>query len=282
MFSYIKKRKIKIFFIVTILFSIFFINYNKEKKGTDSVFGNMIFSISLPSRKISTLFRNSFISSIQRYLLSEELEEENIKLKKQLEKYKLDAIEHEKLKLTSKNLFSHFEFEQNTNDDIILVEIIGELTNNYSKILVVNKGKSSGILKNQALINSSGVLGKVIKVQKNVAYVQIITDIRSHLPVIIQRTRSKGIMVGKGGNDLILRFIPLNSGIKKNDLIVASGLAGIFPKDFPVGKVKSFKHNRYYHSVEAIVEPLANFSRVEFAFVVIKAKNNTTAPLFQD
>ena len=68
---------------------------------------------------------------------------------------------------------------------------------------------------------------------------QLITSKKSNIPVILKKTRDRGILTGQGKKLLKLKFISLKSNIQKGDEVVASGLAGIFPKEFPVGKVKN-------------------------------------------
>ena len=282
MLSYLKKNKAKVIFVTFCIITLFFIQFNKHKQTPDFFLGNLVLSISNPSRNFAYSLKKSITSFVEGYFFFRRLEKENLEFKKQLEIYKIDAIKQKKITIDYKKIKEYYEFDQENQDKTILAEITGELADNYSNLLEINKGKKHGVLKNQAVVTSSGVLGKILRVKNNVAYIQLIIDLRSHLPIAIQRTRDKGIIVGQGNSELFLKFISLDSGIKKDDLIVASGLAGIFPKEFPVGIVKSFRENRYYNSIEAIVEPIANFSRAEFVFVILKAQGNRHIPLFQE
>ena len=95
-----------------------------------------------------------------------------------------------------------------------LAEVIGGVADNYTNYFVINKGKKHGILKNQAVINSSGIIGKILAVQNTTSYVQLITSKKSHIPVILKRTRDRGVLQGEGKNLLSLKFVPIQAGMK--------------------------------------------------------------------
>ena len=267
MLSYLKKRKKNILFVFFLFLIIVFIQNNKDKKVSDSILGRVVLSIALPSRNISNNIKQAFISFSKRYFVLLDLKEENEKIKRKLEKSKLEILKYKSITVENQSLREAFQFEQKNEDQKKLAEVIGGVADNYTNYFVINKGKKHGILKNQAVINSSGIIGKILAVQNTTSYVQLITSKKSHIPVILKRTRDRGVLQGEGKNLLSLKFVPLKSNIQAGDEIVSSGLAGIFPKEFPVGKVKNFKENKYYYSLEADIEPHVNFSRIEFVFV---------------
>ena len=282
MFAYLRKKKRNILFIFFLLLLLGFIETNKTKRGSDSILGKIVLSIALPSRKLSNKIKQTFISFSRRYFVLLDLEEENDNIKQKLEENKLEIIHYKSLAAENKSLREAFAFEQKNEDQKELAEIIGGISDSYTNHFVINKGKKHGILKNQAVINSSGIIGKILNVQNTTSYVQLITSKKSNIPVILKRTRDHGVLQGQDKNSLNLKFVSLKSNIQKGDEVVASGLAGIFPKEFPVGKVKSFKENKYYYSLEADIEPYINFSKIEFVFVVLKSAQNDSLPLFQE
>ncbi len=282
MFSYLKKKKEAILFLATIVFSLFFIQAYKESRATETLFGKFVFFFAIPSQELSSFFKNSTISFVNRYVILKDLTAENLTLKRELEKQKLANIQTEKIRIANIGFRKAFLFAQQSKDQIMLAEVVGDIVDSYAKVLVINRGSNDGVLKNQAVLYSSGVVGKILSVDTKVSYVQLITDIKSHIPVVLQRTRDKGMLYGQGKNNLSLRFLPLHSGIKEGDIIATSGIAGIFPKDFPVGRVKTFEENNFFYSVEAVIEPVVNFSRIELVFIMLKSNFNDLLPLFQE
>ena len=281
MFSYFKKKKEAILFLLILAFSLFFIQFYRNNQFTDTFFGKVVFFFATPSQNFSNTLKKNTIFFIEKHIFFKKLEKENISLKRQLEKEKLKNIATEKLRIAYANLREAFIFSENSKDELILGEVIGDVADSYSKILVINRGSKDGILKNQSVVNSLGIVGKILQVNKNESYVQLITDKKSYIPVILQRTRDRGILYGQGSKNLTLRFLSLDSGVKKGDIIVSSGFAGIHTKDFPIGRIKNFRENVFFYSLEAIVEPFVNFSRLEYVSIILEANNNDNFPLFQ-
>ncbi len=282
MFAYLRKKKKNILFISFLLLAIVFIQINKNKKGNDFVLGRIVLSIALPARNLSNNIKQVFVSFSRRYFILIDLKKENDRIKKKLEENRLKILNYKSIAVENQNLREAFQFDKKNEDQKKLAEIIGSVSDNYTNYFVINKGRKHGILKNQAVINSLGIIGKILTVQNTTSYVQLITSKKSNIPVILKRTRDRGILQGEGKNLLSLKFVFLKSDIQKGDEIVTSGLAGIFPKEFPVGTVKNFKENKYYYSLEADIEPYVNFSRIEYVFVVLKAVQNESLPLFQE
>ncbi len=280
MFSYLRKKNT--LFILFLLLAIGFIQLNKDKQGSDSVLGKIILSIALPSRNLSNNIKQTFVSFAKRYFILLDLKEENDKIKRKLEENELEILRYKSILTEYQSLREKFQFEEKNEDKKKLAEVIGGISDNYTNHFVINKGRKHGILKNQAVISSAGLIGKILAVQNTTSYVQLITSKKSNIPVILKKTRDKGILTGQGRELLNLKFIPLKSNLQEGDEVVASGLAGIFPKEFPVGKVKNVKENKYYYSLEADIEPYVNFSRIEFVFVILKSMQNDALPLFQE
>ena len=160
MLSYLKKRKKNILFVFFLFLIIVFIQNNKDKKVSDSILGRVVLSIALPSRNISNNIKQAFISFSKRYFVLLDLKEENEKIKRKLEKSKLEILKYKSITVENQSLREAFQFEQKNEDQKKLAEVIGGVADNYTNYFVINKGKKHGILKNQAVINSSGIIGK--------------------------------------------------------------------------------------------------------------------------
>jgi rod shape-determining protein MreC len=90
-------------------------------------------------------------------------------------------------------------------------------------------------------------------------------------------SRYEGIIEGQSNPDLPLRmrFIPKRAKdeISRGDMVVTSGMGGVYPPDINVGRISNISYHEYEISMEAELEPLIDFSRLEYVFV-IEEKNN--------
>ena len=121
-------------------------------------------------------------------------------------------------------------------------------------------------------MEGSGVLGRVVVVSPNGSQVQLITNSDASVGVMVDRTRSPGVLSGNGSFLLDLRYMSNNEPVETGDLIVTSGLDGIYPKGIPIGKVvESYKGKSAFREIR--VEPLAQLVRVEEVVILVDTRD---------
>lgn len=201
------------------------------------------------------------------------LKNENKKLKKQvaeLERYKQILEEY---KRENENLRDLLNLKQKNLDyDLEAAEVVGRDPGNWFNVIMINKGRDDGIKENMAVISDNGLVGHVISSDKNFSKVLLITDDRSSISAMIQRTRDNGIL--KGTIDpappgcVKMVYLPQNAKIVKGDTVISSGLGGIIPKGIVIGKVIEAKKEPYELMQFAIVKPMVDFQKLEHVFVI--------------
>jgi rod shape-determining protein MreC len=117
-------------------------------------------------------------------------------------------------------------------------EIISVQLSGLRQRLLINRGASNGVFKDQAVLDDHGLIGQTTHVGPWSAEVILITDPEHAVPVRIERTGLRTIAVGGGdGFSLALPYLPSNADVKSGDLLVTSGLGGVFPEGYPVASV---------------------------------------------
>ncbi len=144
----------------------------------------------------------------------------------------------------------------------VSAQIIAESGDNFTHLLLVYIGDEP-VEKGQIVMGEESVIGRVDTVGNRYAKIILITDINSKIPVIIERTRARGILSGNNTSMPQLIFTRSNADIKAGDLIVSSGAGGMFPAGLPIGFVHTV------HSDGTVdVEPIADISRLEYVRIV--------------
>ncbi|MEM6811163.1 MAG: rod shape-determining protein MreC [Pseudomonadota bacterium] len=115
--------------------------------------------------------------------------------------------------------------------------VISDVSNNFVKTIIINSGLSEGAKQNQAVLSGEGMIGRVIEPGQNTSRVLLLTDINSRLPVLIEGTNQKAILVGNNSDTPILRHLAKDAGIIAGSRIVTSGDGGIFPPNLPIGTI---------------------------------------------
>jgi rod shape-determining protein MreC len=103
----------------------------------------------------------------------------------------------------------------------------------FSRKVIVDKGQQSGITAGQPAIDEAGVVGQVTRVFPFSAEITLITDKDQVVPVQIVRTGQRSVVFGLGNGQLELRYMPANADIQIGDMLVTSGLDGIYLPGFP-------------------------------------------------
>jgi rod shape-determining protein MreC len=167
-------------------------------------------------------------------------------------------------------------FSQARNYHHIPAELIGRDPDNLFSALVINKGKYSGVTNNMSVIawqdGVQGLVGKVIQAGQFESLVMPLYDVSSFVSSRLAISRYEGIVEGQGNPDLPLRMRFINKRardeISHGDLIVSNGMGGVYPAGINVGRVSTINYQEYEISMEVELEPVVDFSRLEYVFVV--------------
>ena len=151
----------------------------------------------------------------------------------------------------------------------LVAEVIGVEAVPLRQRFIINKGTGDGVHVNQAVVDGSGVLGQVVHVGPWSAEVILITDPEHALPVLITRTGLRTIAVGSGNaHELLLSYLAVNSDVKSGDLLVSSGLGGVFPAGYPVGRITGVSREPGQLVAQVQAEPLALIDRAREVMLI--------------
>jgi len=150
----------------------------------------------------------------------------------------------------------------------LVAQIFARDPSSWFKTVLVNKGEKDGAAKDMAVVTSEGVVGRVIEVSLHTAKVLLITDPNSAMDVIVQRSRTQGIMEGKVEEVCVLKYVQKNEDVQVGDKVITSGLGGIFPKGLMTGTVTKVERKRpgIFQYIE--VTPSVDFSRLEEVLIL--------------
>jgi rod shape-determining protein MreC len=135
----------------------------------------------------------------------------------------------------------------------------------FSRRIVVDKGQQDNIVAGQPVVDDAGIVGQVTRVFPFVSEVTLISDKDQAVPVQIVRNGLRSVVFGLGDGQLELRFMPANADVQNGDLLVTSGLDGIFLPGFPVAKVVHIERDTSYSFARIYCVPVAgveNFGEV--------------------
>jgi len=205
-----------------------------------------------------------------------DLRKEHAELLKQLERY--EELERSSAEIYQENtrLREQLNFSRTLRYNKIPAEISGIDPDNLFSAIVINRGSFSGIKNDMAVVawqdGIQALVGKVIQAGTFESLVMPIFDINSQVSARFSVSRYEGIAEGQGNSEipLLMRFVPkrARNEINIGDVIVSSGMGGIFPAGINIGRVNSVNIHEYISTLEVSVIPMIDFSRLEYVFII--------------
>ncbi|VCU68865.1 Cell shape-determining protein MreC [Pigmentiphaga humi] len=151
----------------------------------------------------------------------------------------------------------------------VLVQVLFEARDAFSRRLIVDKGTRQGIAAGMPVIDDGGVVGQVVRVSPMTAEVALLTDKAQSIPIQVLRTGLRGITYGgEIGGRLGLRFMAADADIQVGDALVTSGLDGIYPEGLPVATVESVERDASAGFARILCKPVAGLERYRHFLVL--------------
>jgi len=162
----------------------------------------------------------------------------------------------------NRSLRSQLNFIPDPDPSFITTRVIGDTGGAFVHSMLVNTGTREGLRKGQAVIAGEVLVGRIAEVGARVARVLLVTDINSHIPVLIESSRAKAILTGDNSDRPRLNYLSPNTNATPGDRVVTSGHGGAFPPGVPIGVVASVQDGIVR------VEPFVNRHQLEYVTVV--------------
>ncbi len=161
----------------------------------------------------------------------------------------------------------------------LMSQVLYEARDPFVKRFVLDRGSREGVLAGQPVIDADGVVGQITRVFPVSSEVTVITDQSLTIPVQIVRTGMRAIAYGGGPDDsLELRYLASNADVKEDDVVVTSGLDGLYPAGLPVGKVIKAGSSAGGSFVPALIKPAGGVKRSQTLAVLLVDKSRLPPP----
>lgn len=205
-----------------------------------------------------------------RYVWLRGVEAENASLRRQLEGVEVQYQERRALADRARNLEELLALRDRSNLQTVAAEIIAASASPDFRTLTIDKGTSDGLTRDMSVIAAAGVVGRIVVPSRGAAKVQLLIDRNAAAGALIERSRAQGVAIGGGDERLRLDYVSEAADVVVGDLVVTSGIDGIYPKGFTLGHVDAVeKSGPAYKRIT--IRPSVNFSSLETVLVVLTA-----------
>lgn len=190
------------------------------------------------------------------------------RLRKEVRGLRLDALMHRKVLIENARFREALALKESEPRHVATARVVSRGGGRWSNTFVIDKGGDDLVEKDMAAITPEGLLGKVIETQASFSKILLIDDSLFSVAVRLEDERAEGVLSGEGRELCRLKYIGVDAEVARGDVLVTSGLDGLFPPDIPVGYVSkvSTREKDLFHDIEAV--PFVDSGRVEEVAII--------------
>ena len=255
--------------IIFIAANIFFLTVSSRNRTSSFLPYRISLSLVAPLQEIVIRWIrfNENIWSHYFYLVT--AAKENKQLKKALADAEAKLNQYEELTLANQRLRRLLDFKQTTPREVIAAEVISRDPSPWFKTVVINKGKNNGVEKGYPVVMSEGIVGQIIEISNSYAKVLLLIDRNSAVDGVVQRSRARGVVKGAAETQCMFEYLLRKHDVNVGDMIVTSGLDGVYPKGLSIGKVVTVDRPHAGIFQQVSVAPFVDFEKLVEVVVML-------------
>lgn len=202
------------------------------------------------------------------YFALRDVRQENERLRQEVGQLQVRLQEERALARQSRTLQHLLELRQRTELATTAATVIAGGASPDFRTITIDKGTRDGLRPDQAVIAPAGVLGRIVMPSARAAKVQLLIDRNAAAGALVERSRTQGVVLGTGTDRLRMNYVSSAADVKVGDVVVTSGIDGIYPKGFVIGQIESLQPGQGIFS-EIVIRPAVDFSSIEEVLVVL-------------
>ncbi|MCZ6784215.1 MAG: rod shape-determining protein MreC [Proteobacteria bacterium] len=204
------------------------------------------------------------------YLALLDVRDDNSRLKSRVAELEEENLQYREALVTSGHLQRIAEMRDEFETPMLASEVVGLDVSPWFRSVLVDRGSGHGVQAGNPVITSEGVVGLVTATSGGAARTMLLLDRQSAVDGIVQRSRARGIVRGRGTADLEFEFVVRGGDVVVGDVVITSGLAGVYPKGLRIGEVEAVPDPGGRLIQTALLRPAVDFGRLEQVFLMLR------------
>ena len=254
---------------------LFLLSSNSDLGPTWNPAEQFVIEITAPFQKLIKQTTKSTEELWLNYFRLVDVNHENTQLKNEIHVLKMANSRYRELLATQESLEELLQFKQTINRPVLAAQVIGLDPTGWFKSVIIDKGKWAGLRLDMPVVNAFGVVGRVVSVSSNYAKVLLIIDQNSAVDCLVQRSRDRGMLKGLMSEICKLDYVAKSNDITVGDIVVTSGLGGVFPKGLPVGRILDVKEISGELFKDIKIRTAVDFSKLEEVLVILEESKSS-------
>jgi rod shape-determining protein MreC len=193
---------------------------------------------------------------------------ENERLKEAVHRLTLANSAYQQMKQENLRLRRLITLSETLPNETMGARVIARTPSFLANVIYIDRGSEDGVRTDQAVLSGEGIVGRTVFVSRHQSQVQLITNPDASVGVIVENSRTPGVLRGSGDYLLDLNYIGNSEQVAVGDVVLSSGLDGIYPKGLALGKVvESRKGRGVFRSIK--VQPGVDLTRLEEVLILL-------------
>ena len=225
-----------------------------------------------PFLRATTYLRDGVAGVWGNYVDLRSVRQENLRLKAEIEGLQVRLNVLEEIRRENQRLMTLLDLQETMPFTYVASRVIGRDATNWFHSLIIDRGSRHGLERHMAVVAPGGLVGQVVEAGPLSAQIQLITDPVSSVGVLLETARVTGLLEGAQFGRLRIKYLPILAEVRVGEVVMTSGLGGVYPKGILVGKVVAVDKRSGALFQEAAVEPSIDFSRLEEVLVIAEER----------
>lgn len=255
--------------IVVGMIAIYGISQKQFNLDEPSLFSQIVTEVISPMQEGLASSKKNLSSLWDNYLSIVNTSKENTVLKKQISRLESDLTSMEEIRKENLRLKRLLSFSDEQSHTKVMAQVVGWDSANEFKVIRLNKGTRHGIKTMSPVITDHGLVGYVYRATENYADVLTILDQNNRVDIVVERTRTHGIVEGVFNFKCALKYIMRNEPVEVGDKLITAGVGGIYPKGIKVGMITNITKENFGMTLSVEVVPSVDFDKLEEVLVLI-------------
>ncbi len=229
----------------------------------------LVLEVTVPVQKMIATPVDLVRDTWDRYVALVDLRAENEALRTQIAALREENLQFREALVASDRLQHIAAMRDEFETPMLPMEVIGQDVSPWFRSVLLDRGHGHGVQSGMPVITDRGIVGLVTGTSKNAARTMLMLDRQSAVDGIVQRSRARGIVRGRGTDRLEFEFVVHGEDVALGDVVISSGLGGVYPKGLRIGEVVEILEAPYGLTHKALLRPSVDFGRLEQVFVVL-------------
>jgi rod shape-determining protein MreC len=243
----------------------------KENAGRDlSWWEGIVLEVAIPIQKIVSAPVDMVRGTWESYVDLIDVRVENERLLGEVAMLEEQNLQYREALVASGHLSRIAAMRDEFEVPMLPSEIVGLDVSPWFRSVLVDRGSSHGVRAGNPVITEEGVVGLVTKTSKHAGKTMLLLDRQSAIDSVVQRSRARGMVRGRGTDQLTFEFVVRGGDVMLGDIVITSGLGGVYPKGLRIGEVVAVSDPGGSLIQISTLRPSVDFGKLEHVFVMLR------------